>query len=439
MNQAAPIDKGYKLAAHNKPFGQIERDIARRYLFASKKQGGVSTIAWISFACISLAIVALIFIMSVMNGFRATVLELTLGTSGHMFVHVPSANPSKDAVEQLERRLASIDGVDQAFQFTENLTGVQANNRISLGHVIGITPLNLGRYEAVSGQITSGSLEEFGQGRGANNQVAVGYYLAQQLGLQVGDIIVVFSGRTRSTVAGSAPITKGYTVGAIFKTGLYTVDQTTIFMGYEQGVLFFEGGKNPGNIQIKLKDPDQINSYYTPIREAAEQPIFIEDWRDRDRNTASALRTEQIAMRAIFIVVVIISTFPILAAMTMLVKNKARDIAILRTIGATRHNVMRIFFMTGASIGVAGTIFGLIMGIILASNVGVIQAMIEFVTGRPLFPPDVYLIDGGIPAKIIWSEVVSVALSGFLISAIATFFPALNASRIDPVEALRYE
>ena len=201
----------------------------------------------------------------------------------------------------------------------------------------------------------------------------------------------------------------------------------------------FEGGRVSGEIQLRLDNPDDIDRLRKPVNAAAQEPIFIQTWKDRNATTATALRTEQIAMRFIFMIVVIIAAFPVLASMIMLVKNKSKDIAILRTIGATQGGILRIFFMSGAMIGILGTLVGLILGILFCLNIGFVQAVIEGITGTELFPADVYQLSGGIPAKIVWSEVFGVAFWGFVISAAATFFPAWTASKIDPVDALRYE
>lgn len=438
MNVNAPIDAAFN-GAQNAPFGKIERMIARRYLGAKKSEGGVAAIAWISFICIALAIVAMITIMSIMNGFRAKLLELTIGSQGHMYVLSSNPNPTVESLKDLERRLAGIPGVVEAFEFTENLVGVQASGRITIGQVIGIRSENLNGFDLITNSIELGSLQYFGLGRGSEHQIAVGAYMASELDLTIGDKITIYSGRVRTTVTGSQPVIKSYTIGAIFETGLYTTDLSTIYMDYDQAVQLFEGGKAPGSIQLRLEDPDRIDALYPAVREAAAEPVFIQTWKDKNATTATALRTEQLAMRFIFVIVVIISTFPILAAMIMLVKNKSKDIAILRTIGATRGAILRIFFLAGATVGVVGTLVGLLLGILLCLNIDVVQTIIETVTGTPLFPPDVYSMSGGIPAKVVWSEVFGVALCGFIISALATFLPALTASRIDPVEALRYE
>jgi len=430
---------GQTNGGQSKAFGKAERMIARRYLSAKKSEGGVGLIALLSFICIMLAIWAMITIMSIMNGFREDLIRLTIGSEGHMYVATSSPAPTQEDLNQLEYRLAQVPGVEKAFQFSQNLAGVQANGRISVAQVIGISSENLNSFDLIASNIQFGSLAEFGQGRGLENQVAMGARLAASIGLTVGDRVVIYSGRTRTTVTGSQPIIKAYTIGAIFEVGLLQTDMSYIYMDLDQATLLFEDGQPPGTIQIRLDNPDDIDKMSSPISEAAGEPVFLQTWKDKNGPTATALRTEQIAMRMIFMIVVIISTFPVLAAMIMLVKNKSKDIAILRTIGATRRSILRIFFMSGAMIGMLGTIVGLIAGILFCLNIGAVQWAIETVTGTELFPADVYQLSSGIPVKIVWSEVLGVSFWGFLISAAATFFPALNASKIDPVDALRYE
>ena len=435
----APADIKAFTGGQNKPFGAVERMIAMRYLRAKKTQGGVGLIAAISFTCIMLAIAAMIIIMSIMNGFREDMIRLTIGSEGHMYVASSSPQPTPESVDALEKRLATVDGVQKSFQFTQDFTGVQANGQFALAQVIGISPPNLQSYELIADSVIAGSLENFGLGRGNDNQIAIGIGLASQLGLTVGDRVLVFSPRTRQTISGPVPVKKAYTIGAIFQVGLYQTDLSYIYMEFNQATQLFEGGRVSGEIQLRLDNPDDIDRLQRPVTEAAQEPVFIQTWKDRNATTATALRTEQIAMRFIFMIVVIIAAFPVLASMIMLVKNKSKDIAILRTIGATQGGILRIFFMSGAMIGILGTLCGLILGILFCVNIGAVQWAIETVTGTELFPADVYQLSGGIPAKIVWSEVFGVAFWGFVISAAATFFPAWSASKIDPVDALRYE
>ena len=424
----------------NKPFGAIERRISMRYLRAKKNQGGVGLIAAISFTCIMLAIAAMIIIMSIMNGFRDDMIRLTVGSEGHMYVASSSPQPTEVGMKAMERRLSGVDGVQEAFQFSEHKAGLQANGELGFAQVIGIRQENLQEFELIANSIVQGSLEGFGQGRGSDQQIAMGYRLAASLGLQVGDRVTVFSPRMRATAFGPPqPIRKNYTVGAVFEVGLLIPDQTYLYMEFDEAGLLFNNGKLTGEIQLRLEDPDKIDFLRQPVGNAAGEPVFISTWKDRNATTATALRTEQIAMRFIFMIVVIIAAFPVLASMIMLVKNKSKDIAIMRTIGMSSGGVLRVFLMSGAMIGILGTLAGLILGVVFCLNIGAIQAVIEFVTGTELFPADVYQLSGGIPAKIVWGEVFGVAFWGFLISAAATFLPAMSASKVDPVDALRYE
>ena len=424
----------------NKPFGAIERRISMRYLRAKKNQGGVGLIAAISFTCIMLAIAAMIIIMSIMNGFRDDMIRLTVGSEGHMYVASSSPQPTEVGMKAMERRLSGVDGVQEAFQFSEHKAGLQANGELGFAQVIGIRQENLQEFELIANSIVQGSLEGFGQGRGSDQQIAMGYRLAVSLGLQVGDRVTVFSPRMRATAFGPPqPIRKNYTVGAVFEVGLLIPDQTYLYMEFDEAGLLFNNGKLTGEIQLRLEDPDKIDVLRQPVGNAAGEPVFISTWKDRNATTATALRTEQIAMRFIFMIVVIIAAFPVLASMIMLVKNKSKDIAIMRTIGMSSGGVLRVFLMSGAMIGILGTLAGLILGVVFCLNIGAIQAVIEFVTGTELFPADVYQLSGGIPAKIVWGEVFGVAFWGFLISAAATFLPAMSASKVDPVDALRYE
>lgn len=437
MNAKVDIPEAL-IGGQSAPFGKVERMIARRYLGAKKKDGGVGLIAALSFICIMLAVASMIIIMSIMNGFRSELIRLTIGSEGHMYVASSAPNPTPESVKQLEQRLSAVPGVEKAFEMTQDNTFVQRTRPTGV-QVVGISPDNMRDFDLIAQNLVMGSLENFGEGRGSDNLVAMGTGVAASIDATIGDQFVVYSNRLRTGPMGSTPIRKSYTVGAIYEVGLLQADSLYIYMNIDQTRLLFNEGKTDGTIQLRLENPDAIDGMIQPIANAAREPVFIETWRDKNQTTATALRTEQIAMRMIFMIVVIISTFPILSAMIMLVKNKSRDIAVLRTIGTTQGGILRIFFMSGAAIGMLGTLVGLILGILFCLNIASIQAVIEFFTGVELFPADVYQLSSGIPVKIVWSEVLGVAFWGFLITTLATYFPARNASKIDPVDALRYE
>lgn len=308
----------------NSPFGAIERKIAFRYLRSKKNQGGVGLISLISFICIMLAIAAMIIIMSIMNGFRDEMIDLTIGSEGHMFVASSNLEPDKQYIELLEKNLSALPGVEEAFQFTQNFTGIQANNQFGLAKVIGIAPNNLKDFELVMSNIIDGSIDKTTDGFKQENIITVGSGLANSFGLEVGDSIVIFSPNSRQTITGPMPIKKSYTIGAIFKLGLYQADLSNIYMDIDQASLLFNKGLYSGEIQVRLANPDMLEQIRSDIMNIVNEPIFIQSWKDRNASTATALRTEQIAMRFIFMVVVVIAVFPILASMIMLVKNKSK-------------------------------------------------------------------------------------------------------------------
>ena len=437
--RAVPPATAPALGSGAKPFSRPERLIAMRYLRARKSEGGVALIAGISFACILLAVAAMIIIMSIMNGFRAKLIELTVGAEGHIYVSTISAEPTEAELAALEERLLAGPGVVSAERVSEHPAGVQANGRISIAKIYGLEPADVAATPILVDNIVSGSLAGFGEGQGGDNRVLIGNALAASLDVDVGDRITIATGRTRTTVVGSTPVLKPYTIGGVVETGLYQTDLTSIYLSLRQAELLFNDGRLSPDIRLRLTAPDRIDEVTDWMADTLDRPVYIDTWRDRIGSLATALRTEQIAMRFIFMIVVVISTFPVLAAMIMLVKNKSRDIAILRTIGATRGAILRIFFMSGAMIGILGTLVGLAAGLLFCWQIGPIQSAIEAITGTELFPPDAYQLSGGLPVRIIWSEVAMVAVWGLLITFLATLLPSWTASRTDPVDALRYE
>lgn len=420
-----------------KPFSAWEVDLALRYLRAKRKEGGVALISVISFIGIMLAVAVLIIVMSVMNGFRAELLDRILGFNGHAYIQgsVLSA-PDKDAAVE---RLRAVPGVEQVAPITENQAIViGAGGLVQGGVVRGLDRRSLEETKLVSDNIVSGSIANFGRGEYGGDEVVVGKGLAQSLGLRPGDPITIISPTGGSTAFGSAPLRKTYTVGALFAVGMSQYDQIYLYMPLEQAQLFFGKEGLWDGVEIVLDDPDQVDATAPALTRAVAPQGYVVDWRATNKAYFDALMIERNVMRLILMLIVAIAAMNIISGLVMLVKNKGRDIAILRTMGASQGAVLRVFFMAGSLVGAAGTLAGLVIGILFCWFIDPIQRFVEWATGSQVFNPEVYFLSQ-IPARVEWTEVVIVVGWALLASMLATLPPAWRASRLDPVEALRYE
>ncbi len=419
-------------------FSGWERAIAGRYLRAKRKDGGVAIISLISFIGITLAVAVLIIVMSVMNGFRAELLDRILGFNGHAYVGGPPLN-NPASREQVLRAVRQVPGVVQAVPMVEAEALAQGPDNITGAVVRGVTPSDLKSIKIVSGNIKHGSLDGFGAGDYGGDLVLLGDRLANQLGVQAGDPVTLVSPSGSSTAFGSVSAEKKtYTVGGIFSVGMSEYDQTFIYMPLAQAQLFFGRDQGVDVIQIMLDDPDRIGAVKPLIAQAAGPGAAVTDWRDKNQSFFNALQVERNTMRLILLLIVAIAAANIISGLVMLVKNKGRDIAILRTMGASRGAILRIFFLSGATVGALGTLAGLILGVLFCAYIERIQKFVEWATGSDVFNADVYFL-AHIPAKIDWSEVAFITLLSLAMSFLATLPPAWRASRLDPVEALRYE
>ena len=427
------------MAGKAKPFNKFERSISLRYLGARRKQGGVGLIAWISFTCLTLAIAALIIVMSIMNGFRHELVSRILGAQGHLYVQTVKDFPTAQEIESVSRHIRNMDGVEIAVPVLTRPGFVANGDEGSFAYVKGIKPGDLESIEFITNGVIYGDLSTFGVGDYGGDTIAIGELMAASLKVSVGDEVILISPKLVNTGFGSTIQKKSYVVGAIFSLGFEDADSAFVYMPLEQALLFYDRGEASDEIEIRLEDPDDVKSFADMLRNDPEYTLYVRDWTTRAKSLSGALRVEQIAMRFILMIVVIIAIFPIVSAMIMLVKNKTRDIAILRTVGATRGSVLRIFFMAGVLIGLAGTAAGIIIGVLFCLNIGTVQAVLEFILQIELFPPDQYQLTTGVPARVVWTEVAMVAFWGFFTTAVATFFPAWGASKLDPVEAFRFE
>ncbi len=418
------------------PFSRWERMVAGRYLRSRRREGGVALIGVIAYVGIALAVAVLIIVMSVMNGFRAELLSRILGFNGHVFVtSAPAAGLDPAALAQ---RLSGLPGVVQVAQVLEGQVMAVGDGQVAGAVVRGVSRKDLLATRLVSGNVTPGGLDGWGEGEFGGEKVLVGERLAASLGLRQGDPITLISPTGAATAFGEAPQRKTYIVGGLFSVGMSEYDQTFLYMPIEQASLFFGREGAPDFIELRLGDPDKAVALKPEVAAIAGPAATVTDWTERNAAFWGALKVERNVMRLILMMLVLIAAANIISGLIMLVKNKGRDIAILRTMGAGQGAILRIFFMAGAAVGVAGALTGLALGVLFCTFIGPIQQAVEWVTGARVFASDVYYLSR-IPAKVDWGEVLMILGWSLAASFLATLPPAWRASRLDPVEALRYE
>ncbi|MGI4817066.1 MAG: lipoprotein-releasing ABC transporter permease subunit [Janthinobacterium lividum] len=419
------------------PFSAWEIGLALRYLRAKRKEGGVALIAIISFVGIMLAVAVLISVMSIMSGFRGTLMDRILSFNGHMYVQGPVlwAEDRDAAIE----RIGNVPGVVSVAPLTENPAMFRAMGQATGGVVRGVRPEDLSGFPYAYESLSEEARASFGKGEWGGDNILIGKTLAEQMGLRVGDPISLYSPTGADSAFGNlGGLEKTYIVGGIYTSGAADYDRAFVFMPLEQAQLFFGKEGVVDVIELKVAEPDKVETMIGAVARAAGQGAVVSDWRNRQAAIWGALKVERVAMSIILGMVVAIAAMNIISGIVMLVKNKTRDIAILRTIGASQSSILRIFFVSGAAIGIGGTIAGLVLGLLFCLNIGSIQHFLEALLGVQLFNADVYMLDS-IPADVDPWDVTWVAVFSFLMSCLASLPPSWNASRIDPVEALRFE
>jgi len=413
-------------------FKAFEWMMASRYLRARRREGFVSIIAWFSLLGIALGVATLIIVMSVMNGFREELLSRILGINGHINVY----GQARDLTDYtaLSDRLSQIDGVVSVTPTIEGQVMATGQGASSGAMVRGLSGEDFKKRKLLFDSLKAGSMDLFNQDQG----VIVGARLAQKLGLWVGDKITLISPKGNITAFGTVPRMRSFTIAATFDVGMYEYDSSFIFMPLSAAQNYFRM-KGINYLEVMAPNADSTDQVtYNIMTELGRFGVNPIDWKRTNSSFFNALQVERNVMFMILTLIIIVAAFNIISGLIMLVKDKGKDIAILRTMGASRGSIMRIFLIAGASVGVFGTILGFILGLAFAENIETIRRWIETLSGNDLFAAEIYFLSK-LPAIVDYGEVSLVVAMGLGLSFLATLYPSWRAARLDPVEALRYE
>ncbi len=414
-------------------FTPFERMVAVRYLRARRQEGSLSVMAIFAMIGIALGVATLIVVMAVMNGFRADLLGRILGINGHMTVFADQGAITD--YDELADQLRAIEGVSSVVPQIQGQVMVTSGPRALGGLVRGVRRETLERRALIADNIEPpDSLADFE----GENVVVLGNRLARRLGLGVGDEVTLVTPQGNQTVIGTVPRLKAYRIVGLFQIGMYEYDSSFIYMPLEAAQLYFQLPEKVNAIELFVKKPERIRPTRDEIRFTLGSGFRTVDWQQANSSFFNAVKVERNVMALILTLIILVATFNIISGQIVLVRDKSHDIAILRTMGATRGMIMRIFLMTGTFIGVVGTFFGCLVGVLFAQNIEVIRTFLQYVSGAELFPAEVYFLSH-LPSKIDPVEVVVVAAVAFSLSFLMTLYPSWRAARLDPVEALRYE
>jgi lipoprotein-releasing system permease protein len=412
-------------------FGTFERMVAFRYLRARRQEGFISVIAIFSLLGIALGVATLIIVMAVMNGFRAELLGRILGFNGHINVYA-AQGPLTD-YGGLAAKVKALPGIRAARPTVEGQVMATSRGGATGALVRGMSLDDLRAQTLLAQHIAPETLAGF-----KDDDVIIGSRLAFRLGLKPGDAITLISPQGNATAFGTVPRIKSYTVAGTFSVGMYEFDNSVVFMPLAAAQTFFALGKGVSSLEIMVADPDRVGAFDHEIARALGPGVRIFDWQQSNLSFFNAVEVERNVMFLILTLIILVAAFNIVSSMIMLVKDKGRDIAILRTMGATRGMVLRIFMLSGASVGFVGTIAGFGLGIAFASHIEQIRQLVQDIIGTDLFSAEIYFLTQ-VPARIDPDEVAMVLAMAFGLSFLATIYPSWRAARLDPVEALRYE
>jgi len=415
-------------------FGAFERTVAARYLRARRGERFVSVIAIFSLIGIALGVATLIIVMSVMNGFKADLMDRILGLNGDLTLYGDGGTIGD--YREVTSRVLKVAGVRQAAPIVEGQVLLSAGSYSAGGLVRGIGAADLRNLHEVAGNIRAGSLADFK----GDDAIAIGSTLAFRAGLGIGSSLTLVSPNGAATAFGTVPRVRAYRVVAIFDTGMELYNASYVFLPLGAAQIYFQTGDAATAIQVMVADADHVDEVGSRIRTALDglPPVRLLDWTQSNNAFFGAVQVEQNVMFLILTLIILVAAFNVVSSLIMMVKDKTRDIAVLRTVGAPQGAIMRIFLMCGASVGVTGTALGTGLGIAFCLNIETIRQWLQRITGTNLFNPEVYYLEH-LPSKLEWPQVMQVIVMALVLSLLATLYPSWRAARTDPVEALRHE
>ena len=412
---------------------RYERMVARRYLLPGKGEGFIFLVATISLIAVALGVAALIIVMSVMNGFRAELFDKITGLNGHAIVQ--GYDGRLEGWQQIAEQARALPGVTSATPLIEQPLMASANGRVEGVLVRGMRLQDIRNNPVIAENVKSGDLSLITPDSG---RVAIGIRLAEALGVYPGSSISLISPEGRSTVVGTVPRIVSYTVGAVFEVGIYDYDNAFVVMPIEDAQTLLLIGDNVTTVEIQTTNPDRVEEILAPLQPLVQGRGVLIDWRQMNSALFEALEVERVAMFVVLSLIVLVAVFNILSSLIMLVRAKTRDIAILRTMGANRRGMMKVFVTVGVTIGSLGIVLGLVLGaIFLFFRQGVVNA-IQYLTGQNLWDPSVRFLSD-LPSRTDPFEVAAIVVTALVLSFLATLYPAWKAASTDPVQVLRYE